>query len=146
MAISARVVINCVGPFRYFGAVVVDACKAAGTHYVDINGETEFVERMSVAYPPAPQSSSNPTLVSCCGFDCMPSDLGLLFVKQQFAKRGWVAATSEMFLSLVSGPKGAVINYATYESAVQSIAHVEDLRKFRKQVKRKREEPNGTDG
>jgi len=39
MAQSARVVLDCVGPFRYFGEPVVAACVAAGTHYLDICGE-----------------------------------------------------------------------------------------------------------
>jgi len=39
MARSARVVLDCVGPFRYFGEPVVAACVAAGTHYLDICGE-----------------------------------------------------------------------------------------------------------
>ena len=39
MARSARVVLNCVGPFRYWGEPVVAACVAAGAHYLDICGE-----------------------------------------------------------------------------------------------------------
>lgn len=37
-----------------------------------------------------------------------------------------------MFLSTNSGPDGLVLNYATYESAVESLAHVDDLRALRK--------------
>lgn len=39
MAASARVLLNCVGPFRYWGEPVVRACIGAGTHYLDICGE-----------------------------------------------------------------------------------------------------------
>ncbi len=39
MARSAAVVLNCVGPFRYWGEPVVAACVGAGTHYLDICGE-----------------------------------------------------------------------------------------------------------
>lgn len=39
MAASARVLLNCVGPFRYWGEPVVKACIGAGAHYLDICGE-----------------------------------------------------------------------------------------------------------
>lgn len=45
MTQSTTVLISCVGPFRYYGTPVVKACISSETHYVDINGETEFVER-----------------------------------------------------------------------------------------------------
>ncbi|KAJ3055220.1 hypothetical protein HK102_011395, partial [Quaeritorhiza haematococci] len=130
---SARVVIDCVGPFRYYGEPVVKACVETKTNYVDINGETEFVERMYLKYHTQAQQN-NVTIVSCCGFDCIPSEMGNLFTKREFKKMGWTAATVEMFVGL-NATKGLVINYATYESAIQSLAHVAELRKLRKQMK-----------
>lgn len=47
---STKVLINCVGPFRYSGEKVVKLCIENATNYVDINGETEFVERIHVGY------------------------------------------------------------------------------------------------
>lgn len=41
MASQARVVVNCVGPFRLYGEPVVRACIASGAHHVDISGEPE---------------------------------------------------------------------------------------------------------
>lgn len=38
MARSTRLVLNCVGPYRFFGEVVVRACVENGTHHVDISG------------------------------------------------------------------------------------------------------------
>ena len=35
---GARVVCNMVGPFAQYGAEVVEACLATGTHYVDTTG------------------------------------------------------------------------------------------------------------
>ncbi|KAJ3190691.1 hypothetical protein HDU67_006179, partial [Dinochytrium kinnereticum] len=40
-----RVVINCVGPFRFYGMPVVNACVEGNAEYVDITGEPEFVEK-----------------------------------------------------------------------------------------------------
>ena len=39
MAASARVLLNCVGPFRYWGEAVLRACISARCHYLDICGE-----------------------------------------------------------------------------------------------------------
>ena len=39
MARKARVIINCVGPFRDFGPPVVKAAIAGGADYLDVSGE-----------------------------------------------------------------------------------------------------------
>jgi len=41
MASQARVVVNCVGPYRFYGEPVVRACVASGAHYVDVSGEPQ---------------------------------------------------------------------------------------------------------
>jgi short subunit dehydrogenase-like uncharacterized protein len=40
---GASVVCNTVGPFSRFGPAVVEACLAAGTHYLDTTGEQDWV-------------------------------------------------------------------------------------------------------
>jgi short subunit dehydrogenase-like uncharacterized protein len=42
--------LNCVGPYRFFGEQVVKACVEAGTDYLDITGEPEFIERVELKY------------------------------------------------------------------------------------------------
>ena len=46
----ARVVITTVGPYLGHGEPLVAACAEAGTDYVDLTGEPEFVDRMYVAH------------------------------------------------------------------------------------------------
>ena len=41
MASQARVVVNCVGPYRFYGEPVVRACIASGAHYVDVTAEPQ---------------------------------------------------------------------------------------------------------
>lgn len=45
VAEAARVVITTVGPYLTHGDALVAACAAAGTDYVDLTGEPEFVDR-----------------------------------------------------------------------------------------------------
>jgi short subunit dehydrogenase-like uncharacterized protein len=44
VASSARVVISTVGPYLRYGEPLVAACAEAGTDYVDLTGEQEFVD------------------------------------------------------------------------------------------------------
>ena len=41
---GAQVVCNTVGPFLYFGPLVVEACAKARVHYLDTTGENTFIE------------------------------------------------------------------------------------------------------
>lgn len=76
MAESARVVIAAAGPFNIVGMPVVDACVKFGAHYVDISGEPLFVERVYVAHN-GEAKKRGVTIVNCCGFDCIPSDIAI---------------------------------------------------------------------
>src|SRR3954470_11660437 len=50
LAGSTRLVATTAGPYLHYGAALVAACAAAGTDYVDITGEPEFVDRMYLAH------------------------------------------------------------------------------------------------
>ncbi len=79
---QARVVITTVGPYLSYGEPLVAACAAAGTDYVDLTGEPEFVDRMYVAHH-ATAVASGARLVHACGFDSIPHDLGAYHAVQQ---------------------------------------------------------------
>jgi len=82
VAESARVVITTVGPYAFYGEPLVAACAAAGTDYVDLTGEPEFVDRMWLAHH-AEAERTGARLVHCCGFDSIPHDIGAYFTVQQ---------------------------------------------------------------
>ncbi|HLN78750.1 MAG TPA: saccharopine dehydrogenase NADP-binding domain-containing protein [Nocardioidaceae bacterium] len=82
VAESARVVITTVGPYIEYGEPLVAACAEAGTDYVDLTGEPEFVDRMYVAYHERAKETGA-RIVHACGFDSIPHDLGALFTVQQ---------------------------------------------------------------
>ncbi|MFJ4678594.1 saccharopine dehydrogenase family protein [Kitasatospora sp. NPDC088783] len=82
VAESARVVITTVGPYLEHGEPLVAACAAAGTDYVDLSGEPEFVDRMYVEHH-ATAERTGARLVHACGFDSIPHDLGALLAVQQ---------------------------------------------------------------
>lgn len=137
VAKSTNVLINCVGPFRYYGEVVVKACIENKTHYVDITGEPEFIDRMYVKYNELAKKN-DVMVVPASGFDSVPADIGVLYSKKKLVETGVVPTTVEMFLQIQNDTKeGLTFHYATYESAVQGFGSVDELRKLRKQIKRK---------
>ncbi|MGH8444141.1 MAG: saccharopine dehydrogenase family protein [Solimonas sp.] len=82
VAEAARVVITTVGPYIVHGEPLVAACAAAGTDYVDLTGEPEFVDRMWLQYHDEARENGA-RIVHCCGFDSVPHDLGAWFTVQQ---------------------------------------------------------------
>jgi short subunit dehydrogenase-like uncharacterized protein len=78
VAEAAKVVVTTVGPYALHGEPLVAACAAAGTDYVDLTGEPEFVDRMWLGYHEKARASGA-RLVHCCGFDSIPHDLGAYF-------------------------------------------------------------------
>jgi short subunit dehydrogenase-like uncharacterized protein len=82
LAESTGVVITTVGPYLQYGEPLVAACAAAGTDYVDLTGEPEFVDRMYLEHHDR-AVESGARIVHACGFDSIPHDLGAWFTMQQ---------------------------------------------------------------
>jgi short subunit dehydrogenase-like uncharacterized protein len=82
VAESARVLITTVGPYALYGEPLVAACAGAGTDYVDLTGEPEFVNTTYVRHH-ARAVQTGARLVHSCGFDSIPHDLGAYFTVLQ---------------------------------------------------------------
>ena len=77
-----RVVISTVGPYVEHGEPLVAACAEAGTDYVDLTGEPEFVDTVYVKHHQR-AVETGARIVHACGFDSVPHDLGVMFTVQQ---------------------------------------------------------------
>jgi short subunit dehydrogenase-like uncharacterized protein len=75
-------VITTVGPYLEYGEALVAACAEAGTDYVDLTGEPEFVDQMYVQHHQQ-AVESGARIVHACGFDSIPHDLGAMFTVDQ---------------------------------------------------------------
>ncbi|MFC5202876.1 saccharopine dehydrogenase family protein [Streptomyces kaempferi] len=82
LARGARVVATTVGPYIVHGEELVAACADAGTDYLDLTGEPEFVDLMYVRHD-ARARETGARLVHACGFDSVPHDLGAYFTVRQ---------------------------------------------------------------
>lgn len=82
MCNQTKVIVSTVGPYALYGEALVKACVETGTDYCDLTGETQWIAEMIDKYQP--QAVSNGArIVNCCGFDSIPSDLGVLFLQEQ---------------------------------------------------------------
>ncbi len=123
LAESARVIITTVGPYILYGETLVAACAEAGTDYVDLTGEPEFVDTMWLRYQDT-ALKSGARLVHCCGFDSIPHDLGAYYTVQQLPPdvpltvRGYVRA-------------GGTFSSGTYHSAIHAFSRMRDYSKVR---------------
>ena len=86
LAAQARVVISTVGPYALHGSDLVAACVAQGTHYCDLTGEVQWMRRM-IDQHHAEAQAKGVKIVHTCGFDSIPSDMGVFFMQQEAQKR-----------------------------------------------------------
>ena len=82
MCDQTRVVISTVGPYALFGEPLVKVCAETGTDYCDLTGEVQWIRKMVDKYEDAAKTSGA-RIVHCCGFDSIPSDMGVWFLQQQ---------------------------------------------------------------
>ncbi|MBR8065405.1 saccharopine dehydrogenase NADP-binding domain-containing protein [Burkholderia ambifaria] len=105
-----RVVVSTVGPYALYGEPLVRICAQTGTDYCDLTGETQWIKRMIERYEPTARQSGA-RIVHCCGFDSVPSDIGVLFL-QQHARRQWGAPATHVKMrvkTLKGGASGGTV-------------------------------------
>jgi len=86
MCVGTRVVASTVGPYALYGEPLIRACVEAGTDYCDLTGEPQWIRRMLQKYEDAARKSGA-RIVHCCGFDSIPSDLGVHFLQREARAR-----------------------------------------------------------
>jgi short subunit dehydrogenase-like uncharacterized protein len=91
LARRARVVCTSVGPYAIYGSKLVAACAAHGTDYCDLTGEVHWMRRMIDAHQKEAEATGA-RIVHTCGFDSIPSDLGVHFVQSQMRERHGVSS------------------------------------------------------
>ncbi len=82
---QTQLVISTVGPYALYGEELVKACVEQGIDYCDLTGEPQWIWQMLKSYEQQAQQTGA-RILHCCGFDSIPSDLGV-FHLQQLAKQ-----------------------------------------------------------
>ena len=81
-----KVVLTTVGPYAKYGSLLVATCARMGVDYVDLAGEVPWIQRMIDRHQKDAEESGA-RIVPCCGFDSVPSDLGVYFLNAQVRKK-----------------------------------------------------------
>jgi short subunit dehydrogenase-like uncharacterized protein len=110
LAGAARVLATTVGPYRRYGMPVVEACANAGTHYADLTGEVLFM-RETIDRFDAAATASGARIVHSCGFDSIPSDLGVLLLHEAVAAdgSGQLEDATLVVRAMKGGPSGGTV-------------------------------------
>jgi short subunit dehydrogenase-like uncharacterized protein len=135
IAVRSRVVITTVGPYLTYGEPLVAACAEAGTDYVDLTGEPEFVDRMYVAHH-ATAERTGARIVHACGFDSIPHDLGAYYTVQHLNASGPVRLRGVV-------RAGAMFSGGTFHSAMTAMSRPRQMRAATTARRRAEPKPEG---
>ena len=82
MARQTKVLFNLAGPYHATGDAVVAACIGAGTHYLDLTGETFWMQRL-VREQHQAACRAGVKIMPCAGYEALPFDLATLWAAHQ---------------------------------------------------------------
>jgi short subunit dehydrogenase-like uncharacterized protein len=100
---STKVVVSTVGPYAKYGSSLVEVCAKNGTDYCDLTGEPQWMRRMIDANLKTAEESGA-RIIHTCGFDSIPSDLGVLFLQDEAQNRfGYAMENVKMRVSAMRG-------------------------------------------
>ena len=121
LAGTACVIATTVGPYRRLGLPLAQACAEAGTDYADLTGEVLFI-RATIDSCHQAAVRSGARIVHSCGFDSVPSDIGVLLAHQAASADG--AGDLEDTSLVVTAMRGG-ISGGTLASA---LGQIDDMR------------------
>ncbi len=127
MTAQTKVLCNCVGPYLSHGLNIIEACVSEGTHYTDLCGEVPWIRQAIQKYHEVAKEKKL-KIVPSCGFDSIPSDLGVLLLQKESEKRG-LKPFSDVILyvekskgTLSGGTAAAIIGNFDFSDEHKSLA------------------------
>ena len=107
---QTKVICSTVGPYAKYGSPLVEACVNNGVDYCDLTGEVQWIRRM-IDQHHENAKAKGVKIVHCCGFDSIPSDMGVYFL-QKAAKEKYGEYCQHIKLRVKAakgGPSGGTI-------------------------------------
>jgi short subunit dehydrogenase-like uncharacterized protein len=86
MASKTQVLLNLAGPYAHTGENVVQACIANAAHYIDLSGETFWVQQLIARHHRAAKTAKV-KVIPCCGYEALPFDIATLWIAGQVRER-----------------------------------------------------------
>ena len=130
MCSKTKLVLTTVGPYNLYGEYLVKSCISHDTHYVDLTGEPEFVNKIRTKYSDL-ASQSKSIIINSCGLESIIPDLGVY----QTVKKMKSDFKDVTYFMKTKGE----ISGGTWASFVNSISNGKELTKLsnKPQVKKK---------
>ena len=124
MTKRTKVICTTVGPYAKYGSLLVKSCVSSKTHYCDLAGEAQWIRKM-IDLHHEDAKDNNVRIVNSCGFDSIPSDLGVYYIHKNISKKN---------LSIrmrVTGAKGTYSGgtYASMQNIIKEASKDREVRK-----------------
>ena len=124
MTKRTKVICTTVGPYAKYGSLLVESCVSSKTHYCDLAGEAQWIRKM-IDLHHEDAKDNNVRIVNSCGFDSIPSDLGVYYIYKNISKKN---------LSIrmrVTGAKGTYSGgtYASMQNIIKEAFKDREVRK-----------------
>ena len=82
---KTKVVCSTVGPYSLYGTKLVKLCVDNNTNYCDITGEAHWIRSLIDRFHEEAKSKKI-KIINSCGFDSIPSDMGVYFIQNEIKK------------------------------------------------------------
>ena len=82
---KSKVICSTVGPYSLYGSLLVELCVKHSTNYCDITGEAQWIRKIIDKFHEDAKKKKI-KIVNSCGFDSIPSDMGVYFIQNQIKK------------------------------------------------------------
>ena len=121
---KTKVICSTVGPYALYGTNLIHACIKMKTNYCDISGETQWIRKIIDTFHEKAKKQKI-KIVNSCGFDSIPSDMGVYFSQSNYYKENGEYA-NEINMR-VAGTRGG-FSGGTYNS-LTNVIHEASLNK-----------------
>ena len=125
---KTKVICSTVGPYALYGTNLIHACIKMKTNYCDITGETQWIRKIIDTFHEKAKKQKI-KIVNSCGFDSIPSDMGVYFCQSNYYKENGEYA-NEINMR-VAGSRGG-FSGGTYNSLTNVIHEASLNRSVRK--------------
>ena len=124
MTKRSSVICSTVGPYSKYGSLLVKSCVKSKTHYCDLAGEAQWIRKMIDLYHDEAKNNEV-KIVNSCGYDSIPSDLGIYFIHKSLSKKNLKVSMR------VSGAKGGLSGgtYASMQNIMKEASNDREVRK-----------------
>ncbi|QDZ22054.1 saccharopine dehydrogenase domain-containing protein [Chloropicon primus] len=115
MCSSSKVVLSYVGPYLKYGLPLARAAIAHGSDLCDITGEATYQMELLKMHEEA--KSKGVTILTSCGYDSVPFDVGSLGLVKHLRARVGGAKGKKIFVQALTGPSKGSVSGGTIASA-----------------------------